>query len=130
MKKTIFVLTILICPFPAMADLVPRLNDDPVHCPDRPKRPQWVENIDVKDAHKGVLVQKMYRAQRFERVANSGDCSCGSLYPAWDDAEAYYLNNYMGLSRHEILDKTSEYLRIGNDYRPAAKEICQKQGNW
>lgn len=114
----------------ASAQFVPTLDGQDRVCPGRPQQPAWIEAGDVRDAHKGRLVQEMYRAQSLRAVTESGDCSCASRFPSWTSAESDYLATYAGLDRHAILAATSDYKRTANGYRQEAMAICRAQGNW
>ena len=129
MKPALLSLAVLI-PSIASADLVPTLTNAPRICPDRPAKPDWMTNFNVKDAHKVNLVEEMYRAQSLRAVVESGDCTCATRFPSWAAASDYYFANYAGLGRHEILDRTSDYRRTANVHRRAAQPICEAQGNW
>lgn len=130
MKTIMFLAALVISPIQAAAQFVPTLDSQPRVCPDQPPQPDWMENADVRDAHKVILVQQMYRAQGLRAVVESGDCTCSTRFPSWEHASGYYLENYAGLDRHEILARTSEYSRIANELRLQAKDICEAQGNW
>lgn len=130
MIKAISIAILAISPVAAAAQFVPTLDSAPRVCPDRPPRPDWIVNADVREAHKMNLVQEMYRAQSLQAVVEAGECSCETRFPSWDDASAYYFEHYSGLSRHEILDRTSEYRRTANELRQEAMPICESQGNW
>jgi len=130
MIKAISIVILVLSPVAAVAQFVPTLDSEPRVCPDQPPRPDWMENAHVRDAHKNILVQQMYRAQGLNAVVDTGDCSCETRFPSWDAVSEYYFENYAGLDRHEILERTSEYSRTANELRFAAKSICEEQGNW
>lgn len=134
MKSTLLVALALAVTAPptATAQFVPTLGSDtPRICPEQPPRPDWIENINFRDADKAILVQEMYRAQSMQAVADTGDCSCETRYPRWDAAEAYYFENYALLKeRWPLMERTSEYRRTANEYRRIAIPICREQGNW
>jgi len=117
-------------PMSAMAQSTTVIGQEGRTCHDRPARPEWIENIDVREAHKGVLVQTMYRAQGMQTVAETGECTCDNRFPSWDAAQDQYFKNYSAMERWEILDRNREYLRAANDSMKVARPICEQQGNW
>lgn len=114
------------------AQLQPTLGGDAMRvCPDRPPRPDWIETVSPRDAHRANLVQQIYRAQSLRAVAKSGACSCETRYPPWAAADAYYDENYAAIEeRWEIIARTSEYRDAANAYRRIAMPICEAEGNW
>ena len=115
----------------ALAQFVPTLGENtPRACPQQPQEPDWIANIDIREAHKGNLVQLMYRAQGLEAVATSNDCSCETRFPSWEAAQQYYYEHYAGLERWEVLEKLDEYRRAANAHRKIAQPMCEQQGNW
>lgn len=124
--------TLLTAAAPSWAQFVPTLGSDtPRVCPDQPPQPDWIENIAPRDAHRGNLVQEIYRAQSMQAVADAEDCSCGIRFPSWEAAEAVYAERYSGIKdRWEIIGLTSEFSQTANDLRRIAKPICEDQGNW
>lgn len=124
--------TLLTAAAPAWAQFVPTLGSDtPRVCPDQPLQPDWIENIAPRDAHRGNLVQEIYRAHSMQAVIDAGDCACDIRFPTWEAAEAVYAESYSGIKdRWEIIDLTSEYSKSANDFRRVAKPLCEEQGNW
>ncbi len=106
-------------------------NNDYAFCANRPDRPAMVEDMPFREAHRGILIQRLYAANALERVVESDDCSCETRFPAWDSAVEQYLELYAGIEdRHEIRSLTSEFTRAINDYRKLARPICEEVGNW
>jgi len=100
-------------------------------CPNRPPSPLIVENMDVRDAHRATLIQRMYSAGSLSSIVETGNCDCETRFPSWEPAVEYYLENYAMLeNRHEIQSRTSHYRRVINDSRDQAREVCRGQGNW
>ncbi len=130
MKTFLIFAALIISPIQAVAQFVPTLDSAPRVCPDQPPQPDWMENADIRDAHKVILVQVMYRAQSMQAIVETGDCSCETRFPSWEDASEYYLENYADLDRHEILARTSDYLRTASELRRIAMPICKAVGNW
>lgn len=132
MKNLIFAATLaVVVPLDATAQFLPTAETGaPRICPDQPARPDWIENIDPRDAHKGQLVQMMYRAQGMQAVVDAGSCGCETRFPSWDVAQEYYLENYARLERYDTQQRTAEYRRIANDYSKIARPICELESNW
>ncbi|WP_159087080.1 hypothetical protein [Loktanella sp. Alg231-35] len=125
-------LSILGClPSQATAQLVATPETQPEICPDRPSEPPFLENMDVRDSLKKILVQRMYRAASFQTIVETGDCSCDARFPAWDITVNYYLENYARLEdQWEIQETTKVYRDSINKNRPAARDICIAKNNW
>lgn len=119
----------LVVPTTATAQFVPTMDRQNSTCPERPSQPRWMDSADVREAHKIILVQQMYRAQSMTAVVDSGECSCETRYPSWARASEYFFQHYAALSRHEILDRTSDYSRTANELRLQAQAICENQVN-
>lgn len=117
---------------PALGErnLVPSLENAPDVCVDRPAEPDWMENIALREAYKRVLVQDIYRAQNLERIVEEGSCDCSTRFPAWDAAEALFLEQFATAERWEMLEASDEYNRRANAARPDAMAICEAAGNW
>lgn len=99
-------------------------------CNDRPPRPNWIETVDPKEAHKGLLVQEMYRAQGNQAVVEAGECACDIRFPSWDKVNQEFRSEYAALDRWQINELTSQYTRAANEARQSAQPICEAQGNW
>lgn len=127
---TIFTLVVLM-PAPTTAQFVPTLgNDTPRICPNQPAQPEWIENIEPREAHTGHLVQMMYRSEGLQAVVEANSCACEIRYPSWDNAQNYYFEHYSALERFEVLQQTSSYRLLANDARKTAQPICEQEGNW
>ena len=99
-------------------------------CPDREPRPEWVENLDVRDSYKGVLLMQIYEARTYEAIVATGDCSCANRAPPWDAADAEYQENYALLDPQTQQRTTGEFQSLRGSLRRDAKMICEAQGNW
>lgn len=134
MRQVLYFIAIaaLLTPRPIVAeqDLVPRLDSTSDICPDPPNEPQWMREIAIRDAYRRVLVQDIYRARSLGRIVEAGDCSCQTRFPAWDAAEAEFLERFASAERWEMLDASDAYGREANALRPEAMAICEAQGNW
>ena len=51
----------------AERNLIPTLDNHPNVCPDQPPEPKWMQNINVRESYKRLLIQQIYRAQSMER---------------------------------------------------------------
>jgi hypothetical protein len=106
-------------------------NSDYAFCANRPDRPEIVENMPFREAHRGILIQRMYTANAMTAVVENDDCSCETRFPAWDDTVEQYLELYAGIEdRHEIRSLTSGFTRSINDLRKLARPTCVEVGNW
>jgi len=106
-------------------------RNDYAFCSERPAEPEYLENMDMRDAHRRILVQRMYTEAALKAVVETGDCACETRFPPWDAAIERYLNIHAGTSeRWEILELTSSYRKTANDYRKIARPICVEEGNW
>jgi len=125
-------LALLVAPSLAIAErtLVPTLELQFDVCEDRPLQPDWVTNIDRRDANRARLIQQIYRAQSMERIVEAGECSCGTRFPTWAAAEESYFERFAAADRNELREAISEYSRTANELRQTAKPICEAQGNW
>ena len=117
---------------PAFAErnLVPTLDRSFNVCPDRPAEPSWMQEIPLRQAYQRVLVQDIYRAQKLERIVETGSCACEIQFPSWDAAEAVFRERHASDERWEMLEASDAYNRRANDVRLEAKAICDAAGNW
>jgi len=60
----------------AERNLIPTLDNEPDVCPDQPPEPQWMKDIDVRESHKRLLFQQIYRAQSMQRIVEAQSCEC------------------------------------------------------
>jgi len=106
-------------------------NSDYAFCADRPARPMIVEDMPFREAHRGILIQRMYAARALTNVVENQDCSCATRFPSWDSTVEQYLELYAGIDdRHEILALTSGFRTTARDMRKLARPICEEVGNW
>lgn len=100
-------------------------------CPDRPGDPAIIENMDFREAHRTVLLQRMYTAVSYQNITETGDCSCDNRFPSWEPVVTYYLENYAMIEdRHEIYAAQDPYDEVVNTTRRQVREICVAAGNW
>lgn len=100
-------------------------------CPERPGDPAIIENMDFREAHRTVLLQRMYTAVSYQNIAETGDCSCDNRFPSWEPVVTYYLENYAMIEdRHEVYAAQDPYDEVVNTTRRQVREICVAAGNW
>ncbi|WP_245964280.1 hypothetical protein [Roseovarius spongiae] len=52
----------------AERNLIPTLENQTDVCPEQPAEPVWMQDIDVRNSYKRLLVQQIYRAQSMQRI--------------------------------------------------------------
>ncbi len=114
----------------AERNLVPTLDNQPDVCPDQPPEPKWMQDIDIRESHKRLLIQQIYRAQSMQRIVEAQNCECATRYPSWDNAESVYVELYASSEYWDIVEATSAYRRHANEIRREAMPICEAAGNW
>ena len=114
----------------AERNLIPTLDNQPDVCPDRPPEPQWMQDIDVRESHKRLLIQQIYRAQSMQRIAEAQSCECPTRYPSWEAAEGVFVEHFATSEYWDIVEATSAYRRQANELRSEAMPICEAAGNW
>ena len=117
-------------PLVAERNLIPSLESTPDVCSERPKEPDWMENIALRGAYQRVLVQDIYRAQNMERIVATGTCDCATRFPTWDSAESTFRENHADADRSDMLQASETYNRRANELRPQAQAFCEAAGNW
>ena len=114
----------------AEQNLIPALENQPDVCPDQPPEPQWMQDIDVRDSHKRLLIQQIYRAQSMQRIVETQSCECPTRYPSWEAAEGVFVKHFAASEYWDIVEATSTYRRQANELRRKAMPICEAAGNW
>lgn len=114
----------------AERNLIPTLDNQPDVCPDQPTEPQWIQDIDVRESHKRLLIQQIYRAQSMQRIVEAQSCECPTRYPSWEAAEGVFAERYASSEYWDIVEATSAYRRHANKLRREALPICDAAGNW
>jgi len=89
-----------------------------------------MQNIDVRESYKRLLVQQTYRAQSMQRIINAKDCACPTRCPSWEAAEAVFFETYSATEYWDVVEAASEYRRMANELRLEAMPICEAAGNW
>lgn len=131
--RVVSAIAILIAITPAWvsAELVPSETVTPEVCPVRPPEPPLIANMDMRESHRVILVQRMYRAASYQEIVATGDCSCEKRFPAWDVAVDYYLENYARLQdRYEIQEVTKKYRNSISQNRSTVRDLCTAQEIW
>ena len=115
----------------AFAQLVPEAVETSEVCPNRPSEPEIIADLDVRESHKRILVQRMYRAAAFQDIVDTGRCTCEVRFPSWDVAVDYYLENYSRIDdQYEVQQITKTYRTSIAANRAKVSELCEAQGNW
>ena len=116
---------------PAAAQFVAPTANQLKPCSEHRIEPPFLDAIDFREAYKKTLIQRMYTAQSFTKVAETNDCSCSNRFPDWDATIEYYQDHYAGIDdRFEIDRQTSYYEGVTNELRTDVRSICVSQGNW
>ncbi|WP_102855956.1 MULTISPECIES: hypothetical protein [Phaeobacter] len=125
-------LLVVLCATAGVAErnLIPTLDKQTDVCPDQPPEPQWMQDIDVRDSHKRLLIQQIYRAQSMQRIVEAQSCECPMRYPSWEAAEGVFVEHFASSEYWDIVEATSEYRRQANELRREAMPICKAAGNW
>lgn len=110
--------------------LVPAMGREFEFCEDRPLEPAWLENIHARESYKRVLIQMIYRAQSYRRVADADECSCETLFPPWEHAIQHFNDNYLSLEQFEAMQTREEYRAEGDALRQSVRDLCEAEGNW
>mgnify|MGYP000636866877 FL=1 len=110
--------------------LVPTIEREYEFCQERPPEPEWMQNMDARESHKRLLIQSIYRLERYERVAEVGDCECETLYPSWDKAVQRFNDNYLHLEQFELMQTRRVFQDQGNAVRRSVRALCEAVGNW
>ena len=114
----------------AEGNLIPTLDNQLDVCLDQPPEPQWMEDIDVRESHKRLLIQQIYRAQSMQRIVEAQSCECPTRYPSWEAAESVFVEHFSASEYWDIVEATSTYRRQANELRREAMPICEAAGNW
>lgn len=125
-------LLVVLCATAGVAErnLIPTLENQPDVCPDQPPEPQWMQDIAVRESHKRLLIQQIYRAQSMQRIVEAQSCECPTRYPSWEAAEGVFVERFAASEYWDIVEATSEYRRQANELRREAMPICEAAGNW
>ena len=125
-------LLVVLCATAGVAErnLIPTLDNQPDVCPDQPPEPPWMQDIDLRESHKRLLIQQIYRAQSMQRIVEAQSCECPTRYPSWEAAEYVFGEQFAASEYWDIVEATSEYRRQANELRREAMPICEAAGNW
>ncbi|KZY32503.1 hypothetical protein A3731_22045 [Roseovarius sp. HI0049] len=114
----------------AQQNLIPTLDSQPDVCSAQPPEPEWMQDIEMRESYKRLLIQQIYRAQSMQRVVEAQNCECPTRYPSWEAAEKVYIERFASSEYWDIVEATSEYRRQANELRLEAMPICEAAGNW
>lgn len=134
MKHFALILALASATFPAKTfaerNLVPSLDPQPDVCVERPAEPNWMQDIDLREAYQRILLQDIYRARNLEQIIATGTCACATRFPAREAAETEFFERFATAERWEMLEASENYNRRANSARPDAMAICEAEGNW
>ena len=99
-------------------------------CNDRPARPNWMDEVHVRDAYKALTLMDLYELRAWEQIVEAGNCGCDVRFPAWEDASEEFDERYLLASAAEHTAAQRDIRRQRNDLRHAVQEVCEAQGNW
>ena len=129
--KSLLLATALLLPISAYAQgLVPTMDREFEFCEDRPVEPDWLDNLPPREASKGMLIQMIYRFQSAKDVTTTGECSCATRFPTWDDAIQRYNDTYLGADENDHREAIGAFRAQYNALRPSARSICEEVGHW
>ena len=114
----------------AERNLIPTLDNRPDACPEQSPEPEWMQNIDVRESYKRLLIQQIYRAESMKRIVDAQSCDCPIRYPTWEATVRVYTERYASSEYWDVVEATSKYRRQANELRSAAMPICEAAGNW
>ncbi|SEL67956.1 hypothetical protein SAMN05443999_10724 [Roseovarius azorensis] len=89
-----------------------------------------MQDIDVRESHKRLLIQQIYRAHSMQRIVEAQSCECPTRYPSWEEAEGVFVEHFAASEYWDIVEATSEYRRQANELRREAMPFCEAAGNW
>lgn len=133
MTKIVLVLVSVFALVPTLATTqnpLATLDQDDEVCPDRPAQPKWIDRLPPREAFQGAVIQMIYRAQSYQSVIESGECSCATRFPSWDRSVQRFNDNFLGADRNGLRDARNEYRAQANEMREAVKELCEDAENW
>ncbi|MEM8575588.1 MAG: hypothetical protein AAGF48_13240 [Pseudomonadota bacterium] len=119
--------------FPIVAlsqGMVPTMDRQFEFCQDRPLEPEWLENTPVREGYKRLLIQMIYRAESYRRVADANDCSCETVFPPWEHAIQHFNDNYLSLEQFEAMQTREDYRAEGDALRQSVRDLCEAEGHW
>ena len=114
----------------AERNLIPTLDNRPDVCSEQSPEPEWMQNIDVRESYKRLLIQQIYRAESMKRIVDAQSCDCPVRYPTWEVAVRVYTERYASSEYWDIVEATSAYRHQANELRREAIPICEAAGNW
>lgn len=139
MRQTILATAVTLLAAPLAAQTSPQVLSDltvtvtPQQyriCNDRPARPNWMDEVHVRDAYKALTLMDLYELRAWEQIVEAGNCGCDVRFPAWEDASEEFDERYLLASAAEHTAAQRDIRRQRNDLRHAVQEVCEAQGNW
>lgn len=139
MRLSNIVLLVVLGTGPALAEGAPEVSTDltvdmaPKQyriCNDRPARPAWLDELHPREAYKALTMMDLYELRAWERIAETGDCSCEVRFPEWDEVSVEYTGRFATSSNAEHTQAQLQIRRERNDIRQVVQDICEAQGNW
>ena len=99
-------------------------------CNDRPARPNWMDEINPREAYKALTLMDLYELRAWQSINETGDCGCDVRFPAWEAAEEEFNEALREAPAVEHTTAQREIRRQRNDLRYAVQDICEAEGNW
>lgn len=99
-------------------------------CNDRPARPTWMDEIHPREAYKALTLMDLYELRAWEKIVETGNCSCETRFPSWETAEAEFDESHREAPAAEHTAAQRDIRRKRNDLRFAVQDFCEAQGNW
>lgn len=100
-------------------------------CPNQHARPDWAKDLNAKEAYKGYALKQVYTNSRYKEMITRQDCSCPVRFPSWDQADAFYQSNFLGLNFPETNERLRdlEIEREINKMHIHVLRLCRSQGH-
>ena len=139
MRKTKLTAAIILLAAPLAAQAAPQVTNDVTVdmapqqyriCNDRPARPAWMDEINLREAYKALTLMRLYELRAWEAIRASGDCGCDVRFPSWEGASEEYEERFSAITQAE---HTQAQLAFRDEQSQIAREVqnlCEAQGNW
>lgn len=99
-------------------------------CNDRPARPAWMGELHPREAYKALTMMDLYELRAWERIAETGVCSCEVRFPEWDGADKEYQERFYALAQPDHTALRLEWVETRKSLEASVRQICEGQGNW
>lgn len=109
---------------PDMSDPAARSETCADHRVENPT-PAWTLGLTVREGHRALLLQQIYRAMAAEAVVEAQSCTCENRYPSWDAADSIYQERYHSLDMFEHQRIGREYNQHYNRFRRDMLDLCE-----